>query len=137
MISRRVLLTSGAVLAAGTLAACTAAQQAQFAQDWSNFVDQVNSILAKGCGALPGFTATANSIEAVVGAFYPSAAAAIAAGAAAVAAVANTICSTVPSAPPATLSAKLRANTLKGAASFVGNVTVNGKVIPITGYSVR
>lgn len=134
MLSRRTLLASAAPL---ILVGCPAAQEAQFAQSWSNFVDTVNQILAKGCGVLPGFTATANSIEAVVGAFYPSAAAAIAAGAAAITAVASSICSAVPAAPPAALSHKLRANTAAGIASFVGNVNINGRVIPITGYSVR
>ena len=141
MITRRSLLGSAAplviVAAGGTLAACTAAQEAQFATDWSNFVDKVNAILAKGCGALPGFTATANSIEAVVGAFYPTASAAIAAGAAAISAVASSICSAIPAAPPATMAARLKARTKAGLQTFVGNVNVNGKVIPIQGYSVK
>jgi hypothetical protein len=134
MLTRRTLLVSAAVT---PLAGCTAAQIAQFQSDWSNFVDKVNAILAKGCGLLPGFISTANSIEAVVGQFYASGAAAIAAGAAAIAAVASAICSTIPTVPPAALRAKLRTAAATGVPTIVGNVTINGRVIPITGYGVR
>lgn len=133
MLTRRILLAGAAAM---PLAGCTTAQIAQFQQQWSNFVDQVNGYLAKGCGLVPGFIATANSIEAVVAAFYPTASAAIAAGSAAVQAVASTICGMVPSAPPAALAAKLRAAT-PSVPTVVGNVTVNGRVIPVTGYGIR
>lgn len=134
MISRRAILSGAAVL---PLAGCTSVQIANFQQQWANFIDSVNSILSKGCGALPGFVATANTIEAVVAAFYPTGAAAIAAGAAAIAAVAGAICNTVPAAPKTALSANLLSNTSAGIVTFVGNTNVNGRIIPVQGYSVR
>lgn len=137
VFSRRQVMVAGIGAVAMPLAGCTGAQIANFQQQWSNFVDQVNGILSKGCGFLPGFVATANSIEAVVAVFFPSGAAAIAAGASAIAAVAGAICSTVPVVPPAALGARLRANTAAGVATFVGNTTINGRVVPIHGYSVR
>ncbi len=137
MYSRRQILLSGSAAAvAMPIAGCTSTQIAQFQAQWSNFVDQVNGYLAAGCGALPGFIATANSIEAVVAAFYASGALAIAAGAAAVQAVASAICSMVPSAPPAALAARL-AKATPNIPTVVGNVTINGRVIPIHGYGVN
>ncbi len=134
MFTRRMMLLSGVCV---PLAGCTATQIAQFQAQWSNFVDQVNAILRVGCGSIPGFIATANSIEAVVTAFYPSGAMAIAAGAAAVQAVAGAICSMVPSAPPAALRSKLRRAATTNIPTVVGNVTINGRVIPVTGYGAR
>ena len=136
MLSRRqILLSGGAAAVAMPIAGCTSMQIAQFQAQWSNFVDQVNSQLAAGCGLIPGFIATANSIEAVVAAFYPTAGIAISAGAAAVQAVASAICSMVPVAP-ATLAARL-AKATPNVPTVVGNVTINGRVIPIHGYGVQ
>lgn len=135
-VTRRKALLVGAA-APIALAGCTATQIATATQNWSNFVDQVNQYLAAGCGALPGFVASVNTIEAVVGVLYPSAAAAVAAGAAAVQAVAGAICKTVPSSAPAVLSSKLRASASTGIAVFVGNLNLNGHVIPVTGYGLR
>lgn len=137
MLTRRFLLTTIAPGGALAVAGCTSAQEAQFAADWSNFVDQVNAIVSKGCGLLPSFVASANSIETIAGALYPTAAAAIAAGAAGVQAVANSICSTVPAAPPASLAYKLRRSVASGVPVIVGNVTINGKTIPVTGYGLK
>lgn len=134
MLTRRMLLAGVAPGAALVVAGCTSTQEAQFAQQWSNFIDQVTTIVSKGCGIVQGFIPTANTIEAIVSALYPAAAAAIAAGAAAVNSVASAICSAVQSAPPAALK------RLRGAArgitppAFVGNVVVNGKVVPVVGY---
>ena len=135
MISRRMFVAT--VAPGALLAGCTSTQIATFQQQWSNFVDQVNSILAAGCGLLPGFIATANTIEAVVAAFYASASAAIAAGAAAIQAVASALCSTVPTVPPAALAAKLHAAAATGVPAIVGNITINGKVIPVHGYGLQ
>ncbi len=143
MMNRRHLVLA---IPAVALTGCTSAQIAQFQQDWSNFVDRVNALLRKGCGALPGFIATANTIEAVAGAFYPAASAAIAAGAAGVQAVASAICGMVPVAPPPVLAARLHRARLSGIPTVVGNVVIkdingnvviNGRVIPIAGYGVR
>ncbi len=133
---RKILLMGSAAAVAMPIAGCTSTQIAQFQAQWSNFVDQVNGYLAAGCGLIPGFIATANSIESVVAAFYPTGAAAIAAGSAAVQAVASAICSMVPSAPPAALAAKL-ARATPNVPTVVGNVTINGHVIPIHGYGVN
>jgi hypothetical protein len=134
MINRRALLVSAAAV---PLAGCQGIDIAKFQAEWNNFVDQVNGILAAGCGLVPGFIATANSIAAVVAAFYPAATAAIAAGAAAVQAVAGAICSMVPSAPPAQLAAKLVRAAETRIPIVIGNVVINGKVIPIRGYGSR
>lgn len=138
MLTRRLLLTTvapGAALVA--LTGCTATQEAQFAANWSNFVDKVNAIVSKGCGLLPAFVASANTVEALATALYPSVGAAIAAGAAGIQAVAGSLCSTTPAAPPAALARKLRRAATSGVPTFVGNVTVNGKVVPVTGYGLR
>lgn len=137
MLTRRNVLLAGVGVGTLALGACTAAQETQFAAQWSNFVDQVNAILSKGCGLLPAFVATANTIEAVATQFYPAIAAAVAAGAAGVQAVAGALCSTTPSAPPAALGAKLRRAAVSGIPTFVGNVTVNGRVIPVSGYGLH
>lgn len=136
MFDRRKMLLASVGAVAMPLAGCTSAQIANFQQQWDNFVDQVNQYLAAGCGLIPGFIASANSIAAVVAAFYPSGAAAIAAGAAAVQAVASAICNMVPVAP-AQLSARLHKAAATGVPTVVGNVQVNGKVIPIRGYGLR
>ncbi len=133
MNRRHIVLAIPAVAMAG----CTTAQIAQFQQEWSNFVDKVNALLAKGCGLLPGFIATANSIEAIASVFYPSGAMAIAAGAAGVQAVASAICGMVPVAPPAVVAGRLHAARLSGIPTIAGNVVINGRVIPIAGYGVR
>lgn len=136
MMNRRQALSLSVSAVALSVASCTSAQIATFQQQWSNFIDQVNSYLAAGCGLIPGFIATANSIEAVVAVFYPSGAAAIAAGSAAVQAVASAICSMVPVAPQS-LSKRLHAARLTSVPTIVGNVAINGRVIPIHGYGVR
>lgn len=133
-MNRRMFLLAGTAALGG----CTAQQIAQAQAQWANFIDDVNQLLAAGCStALPAFTATANTIEAVVLAIYPALSAAVSAGAAAVQAVAGAICRTVPSAPPAQLSARLRANTARHLKTTIGNVTINGRVIPVTGYAAR
>lgn len=134
MLTRRIVLLGSAAI---PLAGCTATQLAQFQAQWSNFVDQVNAILRVGCGLIPGFIATANSIAAVAGAFYPSGAAAVAAGAAAVQAVASAICGMIPAAPPAALRSKLRRAAATNIPTIVGNITINGRVIPVHGYGAH
>lgn len=134
-ITRRLFLAS---VAPAILVGCTAAQQAQWAQQWSNFVDQVNSILSKGCSSVvPAFVATANTIEAVAAILYPGIVGAISGGIAAVQAVAGVLCKTTPSAPPAQLRAKLRRAATTNIPTFVGNVVINGQVVPVNGYGIR
>jgi hypothetical protein len=135
MMNRRKLLVLA--IPAVAMAGCTSTQIAQFQQEWSNFVDKVNALLAKGCGLLPGFIATANSIEAIAAVFYPSGAMAIAAGAAGVQAVASAICGMIPAGPPPVVAARLHAARLSGIPTIAGNVVINGRVIPISGYGVR
>lgn len=139
MFTRRIFLASVAPGAALVAAGCTPGQIAQAQQNLANFVDDVNNVLRAGCSTLlPAFTVTANTVEAVAAVLYPSVAAAVAAGALAVTNVANAICSAVPAAPVAQLRAKsLKARKLGLAAPVIGNININGQVIPIHGYTVK
>lgn len=133
-LSRRKLLVSAApVVALGLvgLGGCTSSQLAQAEQDWNNFIDQVNGLLAAGCGFVPGVIATASTISAVVGALYPSIGAAIAAGAGAVQAVAGAICTAL-SANPVSMKKRL----LRSTPSVPVAVTtiINGKPVQIVVY---
>ena len=132
-LTRRKLLATAAPAAAFALAGCSSTQIATAEQDWANFVDQVNKLLAGGCSLLPGFVATANTISAVVTALYPTIGAAIAAGSSAVQAVANAICGAIPANPPVSLRRKLKASS-PALPVHVGDVTIGGKPIPIIGY---
>ena len=135
MLSRRTLLAAVAPGAALALAGCTAAQQQQAALDWTNFVDQVTAIVAKGCSTAQGYIPTANTIAAVVEALYPSLSAAVAGGLAAVEAAATSLCNAIPANPPAALVRKLR-GSVRGVTSPVniGTIVVNGKTIQVAGY---
>ncbi len=136
MLTRRTLLAGVAPGAALIASGCTAAQQADITAQWANFIDQVTSIVARGCGIVQGFIPTANTIEAIVAALYPAAAAAIAAGSAAVNAVAGAICSAVAKAP-ATRLLRLR-GARRGITPpvYVGTVVVgpNHTPVPVVGY---
>lgn len=142
MLTRRTLLAGVTPGAALVVAGCTSTQQANFAVQWANFINQVQDIASRGCttaqGVLVAIIPTANTIEAVVAALYPAAVPAIAAvnaGTVAVTAVVNAVCSAIPPNPPASLVRKLR-GAVRGVTPpvFVNNVVVNGQVVPIVGY---
>lgn len=134
-LTRRKLMACAAPAVVLGLSGC-AGQLAQAQQDWNNFVDEVNAIVAQGCnGIIPSFIATANTISAVVTALYPSVGAAIAAGAGAVQAAANAICSAVPTSPPAVASLKKRLlRSSRNLAVVIGTVVINGKPVQVVGY---
>ena len=133
-LSRRKLLSCTApVVALGLvgLGGCTSTQLAQAEQDWNTFVDQVNALLAAGCGFVPGVLATASTISAVVGALYPSLGAAIAAGSSAVQAVAGAICTAI-SANPVSMKKRLLRSTPNVPVAVT--TVINGKPVLIVVY---
>jgi phage-related protein len=130
---RKFLFASVGAASLAALGACTTSTT-NIATEWSNFVDQVNQVLAAGCSSGLTFLATAESIASVVASLYgPGGTAIVGTISGAVTAVATDICSAVPANNPpasAALKAKLKGSS-PGLPVTIG-VTKHG--VTVVGY---
>jgi hypothetical protein len=136
MLNRRTLLLGSAALTVSGCSSTGTVDWTQVQEQWVKFVDEVTSLVAKGCNITQGFIPTVGSIIAVAQQIYPAAGTAVASIIGSVVVVANALCSAIPPTPPASLTARLRAAT-PAHPTVVGTITVNGQIISVSGYGTR